>query len=50
MTKDQAKDEYIKLLGKEIASLMTIAYVHGWRASEEDIKRGEELRAIIQKK
>ena len=40
-------EEYIKLLGKENNSLISLAFVHGWRTSEEDIKKGEELRAKI---
>lgn len=42
-------DEYIALLEKECGSLGGLAFVHGWRAKEEDVKKGEELREKIKK-
>lgn len=46
--------DYIVLLGKEIDSLVSMAYVHGWRSSlvEEGVqrrKRIEELENMISK-
>ena len=43
-----AYDEYIKLLGEELDSLVGMAYVHGWQSTEEKINKGEELRAKIE--
>lgn len=43
-----AYDEYLKLLAESEASMLALAYSHGWRCPEEKVKRGEELRARIE--
>ena len=40
-------DEYVKLLGEEIDSFIGLAMAHGWKSTEERIKRGKELRTRI---
>lgn len=43
----KAMFEYIALISKENSNVISWAWIHGWRANEEDIKKGEELREII---
>lgn len=43
----KAYEEYVKMLGEEIDSLVGIAFVHGWKS--KNIKRGDELRAKVEK-
>lgn len=43
----RVQSEYIKLLEKECGNLLGIAHVHGYRASDEDVKKGIELRDKI---
>lgn len=42
-------DEYVALLGSEMESLYGLAFVHGYRCEDERVKRGEELRAKIER-
>jgi len=42
----EAYDSYIKLLGEEIDSLMSLAISHGWQSSK--VEAGEKCRAGIQ--
>ena len=41
--------EYNELLGESLDAVFPIAAVHGYRESDERIKRGEELRAKLNK-
>lgn len=43
----EAYDEYIKLLADSEASLLGLAYSHGFRMPPELVKRGKELREKI---
>jgi hypothetical protein len=43
--RDRIKDEYIKMLGNEIDSLVGLAYMHGWQS--KNIQKGIDLRAKI---
>jgi len=49
MTNEQkliiAQKEYIKLLGEEIDSISSLAYIHGWRSIR--VKQGERARKTI---
>ena len=44
-TELEAMEHYVALLDAELAELVPLAYVHGWRSSRAD--EGERLRAII---
>ncbi len=43
-----AQDEYIKLLGKEIDSMVMLCHIHGWESSnvEEGIKCHEKIETL----
>lgn len=40
-------DEYLEFLDKCNNVPITMAYIHGWRESEDNIKKGEDFRAKI---
>lgn len=42
----QSYDEYLELIDKELAELMSLAVVHGWTSSR--IEAGKKARAKIQ--
>ncbi len=44
----QALKDYINLLGQELNDLAGMAFVRGWRSSEDKIKQGEDLRTSIE--
>lgn len=43
----EAYDEYIKMLSESEASMIGLAYAHGYKCPPKLIARGEELRAKI---
>ena len=43
----EAYDEYISLLAESEASLLWLAHTHGYRCSDNSVKRGEQLRERI---
>jgi hypothetical protein len=43
----KAYEDYIKLLGEEIDSLVGMASVHGWQSTPEKIELGIKLREKI---
>ena len=45
----KAQKEYIKLLEKASAETSIYARIHGYRADQKDIEKGDELRAEIKK-
>ena len=40
-------EDYICLLEKENASLIMLAWVHGWRPEQSDVDEGERLRKLL---
>ncbi len=43
----KAYKEYINFLGKAYDNVLVLAFVHGYRCSEQDIEFGEQMRNAI---
>ena len=41
----QYQKDYIKLLGKELGSAVSVASIHCWESTKENIEMGKQLRA-----